>query len=130
MRASCVWCCVALVLLLGAAHALGPPGPPGGDVQLCGDWSALTAYAPLDIVTYVPLQQSYLCLLANTNQQPDISPTYWQLVLDHGQGGPPGSKGIKGARRAAFTNPSSHLCVCVFRPPWREWKSRTTGHPR
>ena len=43
-----------------------------------GAWSSITPYVPGNQVTYSG--GYYICTLASTNDQPDISPTYWQIV--------------------------------------------------
>jgi hypothetical protein len=40
-------------------------------------WSAVTPYVVNDWVRYLGLD--YVCILANLNQVPDVSPTFWQL---------------------------------------------------
>jgi microcystin-dependent protein len=51
-----------------------------------GPWSATAAYAPTNVVSIAG--SSYLCIAANTNQQPPNA-TYWNLVAASGAGGTP-----------------------------------------
>ena len=53
-------------------------GPPG--LVWLGPWSNSTAYVLTDAVEYDG--SSYICILANTNQEPDTSPTYWQYLAE------------------------------------------------
>jgi hypothetical protein len=43
-----------------------------------GAWNSGTAYVPGNQVTYSG--GYYISILSGTNQQPDVSPTYWQIV--------------------------------------------------
>lgn len=47
-----------------------------------GIWSSATAYSTNDIVTFAG--KLYLALMAGSNQQPDTSPTYWEIFLAGG----------------------------------------------
>lgn len=58
---------------------MGPAGPPGvPGLVWRSAWSSGTAYAVGDAVSYGAT--SYISILAGTNHQPDISPTYWNVL--------------------------------------------------
>jgi hypothetical protein len=45
-----------------------------------GTWNAATAYAVNDVV-HRGNAHSYICLIANTGQDPVSAPTYWTVYL-------------------------------------------------
>ena len=82
----------------GTVTYVGPPGAPGATgppgVNWRGAWSAVTAYNPTDAVYYANTGSSYICLAANTGQEPDISPAYWQIGAAGGTPGAPGTASL------------------------------------
>lgn len=58
--------------------ALETAGPPGPGLIPCGVWDIVVNYEVGCFVYYSG--HSYAAILANIGQQPDISPTYWQLA--------------------------------------------------
>ena len=68
----------------GPTGPTGPMGPSGGSTNWRGAWSSTATYASYDAVSYNG--SSYICIVgANTNHEPDTSPTYWQLLAQCGQ---------------------------------------------
>lgn len=63
-----------------------------------GSWSGATAYALNDAVNYNG--SSYLAVQAGTNQQPDTSPLYWEVLAEKGATGSTGATGAAGATGA------------------------------
>jgi hypothetical protein len=59
-----------------------------------GVWSASTAYVLNDSVSRT--NSSYICIQANTGQDPASQPTYWGLVAAQGGTGPTGATGAAG----------------------------------
>ena len=57
-------------------------GTPAG-LNWLGLWNGATAYVPNDSVRR--LGAAYIAILANTNQPPESSPTYWDILSDGGQ---------------------------------------------
>jgi hypothetical protein len=81
---------------VGAQGPTGPTGTAGVSVNWTGTYNSGTTYALNDGVSfsgasYVSLQN------ANLNNQPDISPTFWQLIATVGAQGPTGPTGDTGA---------------------------------
>jgi len=76
----------------GATGATGATGPVG--MLWRGAWSGATAYAVNDAISYSG--SAYISILTGTNHQPDVSPTYWQLVVSQGAQGAQGIQGIQG----------------------------------
>ena len=81
----------------GDTGLTGPTGPQG-DVGLVwkGEWGSGTAYVVDDATQWDGT--SYVCILANTNQQPP-NPTYWDMLAqegDVGALGPTGPQGVIG----------------------------------
>jgi hypothetical protein len=72
----------------GTTGSLGPPGPVGMNWR--GGWASATTYAINDAVSQGG--SSYICISANTNNQPPNA-TYWSLVAQQGGVGPAGSQG-------------------------------------
>jgi hypothetical protein len=62
-----------------------------------GTWSATTPYSVNDVVQYAG--QSYVCMAANTNNQPPNS-AYWSALASSGNTGPAGPQGIQGSTGA------------------------------
>jgi hypothetical protein len=78
----------------GATGAQGPPGPAGvGVLNLKGNWTASTAYAVDDTVTYQG--SSYVCNTAHTSTA-TFDPTKWQLLAQAGAAGATGPTGATG----------------------------------
>ena len=76
-------------------NAGGIPGPAG---PLCWavpvPWSSATTYVvgpPASVVTY--LGSAYVCIQAGVNHQPNISPTWWRLLVAQGATGATGATG-------------------------------------
>lgn len=79
----------------GSTGPTGPQGTPGGSVNWLGAWSALTTYVYNDGVSYNG--SSYVSIQnANLNNQPDVSPTFWQLAAQQGGTGATGAQGGTG----------------------------------
>ena len=76
----------------GAAGATGPAGPPGLNFQ--GTWNSTASYAVNDEVLYSG--SSYICIQAGSNQEPDVSPSFWTLLAQVGAQGPAGPAGPQG----------------------------------
>lgn len=89
----------------GATGATGPAGADGtgttpGPVPWTPPsvWDNVTAYVvgpPASLVTYSG--ESYVAILDGTNNQPDISPTYWRKIVEKGATGSTGAAGAAGA---------------------------------
>lgn len=83
----------------GPAGPTGPMGPSGGSTVWRGAYSSGTTYAAIDAISYGG--SSYISLVgSNTGHQPDISPTYWQLLAQAGSTGATGPAGSTGATGA------------------------------
>lgn len=83
----------------GATGPVGPTGPAGTDgsgstLTWQGPWSSATAYTVDDVVSFSG--SSYVAIANTTNNEPDSSPTVWQLVAAAGAQGPTGSTGATG----------------------------------
>jgi len=78
---------------LGATGNTGLTGPTGLNWQ--GTWSSSTAYAVNDAVAYSG--SSYIGIQAGTNQEPDISPSFWTPLAQAGSRGATGPMGPTGA---------------------------------
>jgi hypothetical protein len=76
--------------LAGATGATGPTGPAGLTFQ--GPWSATTAYALNDAVTFGG--QSFIAIAGNTNSQPPSAD--WNLLAAMGATGSAGATGPTG----------------------------------
>ena len=76
----------------GATGAQGPQGDPGLVWQ--GAWDDVTAYVVDDVVAYQG--SSWVAIQDGTNQPPDSSPLYWDLVASKGDTGAQGPQGIQG----------------------------------
>lgn len=89
----------------GPQGAQGPQGPEGiqgpigpkGDkgINYRGNYSASEAYVENDVVYSASLGQSYICLVAHSNQ-PVTNGTYWQVLAAKGAQGPEGPEGPQG----------------------------------
>ena len=85
----------------GATGAQGPQGVPGVNgtngigVNWRGAWSSGTTYLLNDAVFFGG--SSYIALASNTNQQPDLSPAFWNALAQQGAQGPQGLIGLTGA---------------------------------
>ena len=93
----------------GAAGPLGPTGAtgpqglagptgPAGMVWRSG-WKSSVSYDANDAVVWNG--SSYICLSANQDQQPDISPGFWSMLAQMGEAGAAGPQGIQGPTGAA-----------------------------
>jgi len=67
----------------GSTGPTGPQGSPGVGITWRGVWSNSTAYSINDAVQRT--NQSYICTLANTANDPATDTTHWSLMA--GQGG-------------------------------------------
>src|SRR5208337_2445994 len=76
----------------GATGAQGLQGPAG--LTWRNAWSSAASYQPTDAVSFGG--SSYVCIAANTNKEPDISPSNWQLLAQIGAQGPQGVIGLTG----------------------------------
>lgn len=87
---------------IGPQGIQGIQGPPGSGVFAWrGLWSSTTDYVANDIVSHNAAnssKSSYICLLANTNQEPIEagSTSYWALMAQEGDRGPQGFVGPTG----------------------------------
>jgi len=75
----------------------GITGTPGTSFVWRGTWDPGTAYVPYDSVAHQG--SCYVCVQANTNNNPASSPVRWNLLAakgDQGQQGPQGQQGIQG----------------------------------
>ena len=66
----------------GSTGAPGTPGAPGVGFTWRGTWSASTAYAINDCVNRT--NQSYVCTVANTGNDPASDVTHWNLMAAKG----------------------------------------------
>jgi hypothetical protein len=73
-------------------------GLSGGNTNWLGTWSSATTYAQYDAIAFNG--SSYIALSANTNQEPDTQPTYWQLLAAAGATGRAGATGAAGSTGA------------------------------
>lgn len=76
----------------GAEGPAGTPGPAGLIPR--GTWDNATPYVANDLVTYNG--SSYAALAGSTNNNPETSPTKWQLLSARGPAGVDGGQGIQG----------------------------------
>lgn len=66
----------------GAIWTLLAGGGGGGGFNWRGTWSSVANYLANDVVSYGG--GAYIALGSSLNQQPDISPSYWDLVVQGG----------------------------------------------
>jgi hypothetical protein len=78
---------------VGTTGATGATGPVG--MVWLGSWNSGTTYLVDEVVSY--LGSSWICILMNSNNAPDVSPTYWELVAEQGATGATGLLGQTGA---------------------------------
>jgi hypothetical protein len=85
----------------GPAGATGPQGPQGASgatgpagVNWQGTWNNTTAYAVNDGVSFNG--SSYVSIQAGTNQEPDLSASFWNLLAQEGAAGVAGPAGATG----------------------------------
>lgn len=82
----------------GAQGPQGPTGPQGSagvSVTWTGTWSNTRTYNTNEGVSFGTA--SYVSLVGgNTGNQPDISPTQWQIIATQGATGPAGATGATG----------------------------------
>jgi len=86
--------------LKGATGPAGPQGPAGATgpqgLIWSAAWSAATSYSTNEAVSYNA--SSYISLISsNQNNEPDISPSAWGLLVQQGAAGATGAQGAKGA---------------------------------
>ncbi len=73
----------------GPTGPTGPTGPAGQGYTWLGAWSAAVAYSPYSTVSYGG--SSWVAILAGTNQEPDTSPAYWNVIAAGGTSGSAGT---------------------------------------
>jgi len=100
----------------GSTGAQGPQGSPGVGFTWRGTWSGSTAYAINDCVQRT--NQSYICTVANTGNDPASDVTHWNLMAAQGGTGPTGPSGTAGLNSftitsASFTVPAVGATVTV-----------------
>lgn len=76
---------------IGAKGATGNPGPTGQGYTWRGVWSNSTAYNAYDTVQRT--SSTYVCVLANTGNDPATDTTHWNLAAAAGGIGPVGPAG-------------------------------------
>jgi len=74
--------------------AQGTTGTNGQGFNWLGVWSGATTYQPYSVVSRGG--DTYTALLVSTNQDPQTSPTYWQLFTSQGTTGFQGAQGYAG----------------------------------
>jgi len=74
----------------GATGATGPRG-----LTWLGAWNSGTTYLVDEAVSY--LGSSWVCIQMHSNQPPDVSPSYWDLLAEQGSTGATGLLGQTGA---------------------------------
>jgi hypothetical protein len=62
----------------GSQGPVGSPGSPGVGFTWRGVWSSSSAYAINDCVSRN--NQSYVCIIANTGNDPSTDTTHWSLI--------------------------------------------------
>lgn len=72
----------------GADGVDGADGADGASFTWEGAWSPTTPYDPDDMVEFGG--SSYICIQTTTNNQPDTSPTFWDLAASKGDKGDKG----------------------------------------
>jgi hypothetical protein len=97
----------------GLTGPQGPSGAPGVGFTWRGVWSGSTAYAINDAVSRT--NQSYVCAIANTGNDPATDTTHWNLMAAQGGTGAAGPAGLNAfnTTSAAFTVPASGSTVTV-----------------
>jgi len=80
----------------GATGATGPTGAPGLSITWRGTWSGSTSYVVNDAVSRT--NQSYICTVANTGNDPAIDTTHWNLMAAQGATGSQGPQGATGSQ--------------------------------
>jgi len=100
----------------GSTGAQGPTGAPGVGFTWRGTWSGSTAYAINDCVQRT--NQSYICTVANTGNDPASDVTHWNLMAAQGGTGATGPAGPTGENAntltvANFTVPAVGATVTV-----------------
>ena len=80
----------------GAAGATGPTGPSGtGITGIVQTWDPAVTYPKGTVIPYDD-NNTYIALQTNTNQDPDLSPAYWAILVRGGQRGATGPAGASG----------------------------------
>lgn len=83
----------------GPAGTTGPQGPTGPGLTPEGAWNSGTTYLQGQLATFNNVL--YVALQTTTNNEPDISPTFWSSVSGvQGPAGPAGPTGATGATGA------------------------------
>lgn len=81
----------ARIIRVIMASGIGPPGPPGAGFTWRGPWDGSIAYAVNELVSFGG--SSWIAIASTTDDQPDVSPTKWQLFAQEGDAGPQGPPG-------------------------------------
>ncbi|RMG74278.1 MAG: hypothetical protein D6710_01810 [Nitrospirae bacterium] len=72
----------------------GPPGPPGSGFTWSGSWTSGTSYSTNDVVEHSG--STWVAVSGSTNQEPNTSSTYWDLMAQSGLPGQDGADGLDG----------------------------------
>jgi hypothetical protein len=72
----------------------GTGGAAGQGYTWKGAWNTATPYSPYDTVSRSG--SSYVCIIANTNVDPAVDTTHWNLMAQQGATGPTGATGPQG----------------------------------
>jgi hypothetical protein len=110
----------------GAMGATGPPGTtgaPGVGFTWRGTWSASTPYAVNDCVSRT--NQTYVCTVANTGNDPASDVTHWNLMAAQGATGPTGPAAIS----YSTTSISIPVIGQSFNVTWDQVKWMMIGLP-
>lgn len=98
----------------------------GGGTYFAGEWAAGTGYSVGDIVSYTFInnynshykwqdQNAYICILANTGQNPSTATAYWKLI----------SQGT-GRDRFQFLGAANEGYVCTYKSTWDTYSLAST----
>ena len=86
------WTLLAEVGATGPAGATGPQGPTGqAGISWQGIWNSSTIYSPNNAVAYNGA--IYFSIQGGSNEEPDISPSYWTVLAGVGSPGATGPQG-------------------------------------
>lgn len=73
------------------AAGVGPPGADGAGFTWRGPWNIGTTYAVNELVSFAG--SSWIAIDDTTGDQPDTSPTKWEIFAQEGEQGPEGPPG-------------------------------------
>jgi hypothetical protein len=80
----------------GPAGVAGAAGPAGtGITQVVQTWNSTTFYPKGTVIPYDD-NNTYIALQDNTNKDPDLTPTYWAILIRGGSRGATGPAGTSG----------------------------------